>query len=395
MKLALFRRFHIRTGFPAVPVALMGLLAACQPVAAPNGVTRTYYIAADEVVWDYAPSGANLITGREFGEEENHWMASGPTRVGRVYKKAVYREYKDSTFATTKPRPPEWEHLGILGPLIRAEVGDTVRIIYRNNVPFPTSLHPHGVFYEKNSEGAPYEDLTDERDKFDDGVPQGGTHTYVWPIPERTGPAGADNSTVFWMYHSHTEEVRDVNAGLIGPMIVHARGTLGSDGRPTDVDREVILSFLEFNENESWFMEENVRTYMSNPDAIMFGRGPFGDRIATSDGLDWGSNFMETLNGFSYGHLEALTMREGERVRWYLMASTNFEIHAPHWHGNTVTIGRMRTDVSALLPMGMGVAEMVPDNPGTWLVHCHVAQHLQGGMMAVYRVLPAATGASP
>jgi FtsP/CotA-like multicopper oxidase with cupredoxin domain len=307
-------------------------------------------------------------------------MAPGPTRVGRVYKKAVYREYTDSTFATPKPRPSEWEHLGILGPLIRAEVGDTVRIIYRNNVPFPTSLHPHGVFYEKDSEGAPYEDLTDERDKYDDGVPQGGTHTYVWPIPERTGPAEADNSTVFWMYHSHTEEVRDVNAGLIGPMIVHARGTLGSDGRPTDVDREVILSFLEFNENESWFMEDNVRTYMSNPDAIVFGRGPFGDRIATSDGLDWGGNFMETLNGLSYGHLEGLTMREGEKVRWYLMASTNFEIHAPHWHGNTVTIGRMRTDVSTLLPMGMAVAEMVPDNPGTWLVHT---------------VLPAATDASP
>jgi FtsP/CotA-like multicopper oxidase with cupredoxin domain len=362
-------KFSIRTAYLAVPVALIGLLAACQPTATPDGVTRTYFIAADEVVWDYAPSGANVITGKEFGEEEDHWMASGPTRVGRVYKKALYREYTDSTFATLKPRPSEWEHLGILGPLIRAEVGDTVRIIYRNNVPFPTSLHPHGVFYDKDSEGAPYEDLTDERE--------------------------ADNSTVFWMYHSHTEEVRDVNAGLIGPMIVHARGTLGSDGRPTDVDREVILSFLEFNENESWFIEENVRTYMSSPDVIMFGRGPFGDRIATSDGLDWGSNFMETLNGFSYGHLEGLTMREGERVRWYMMASTNFEIHAPHWHGNTVTIGRMRTDMSALLPMGMAVAEMVPDNPGTWLVHCHVAQHLQGGMSAVYRVLPAATGASP
>ena len=36
MKLALFRRFHIRTGFPAVPVALMGLLAACQPDLPPR-----------------------------------------------------------------------------------------------------------------------------------------------------------------------------------------------------------------------------------------------------------------------------------------------------------------------------------------------------------------------
>jgi hephaestin len=166
---------------------------------------------------------------------------------------------------------------------------------------------------------------------------------------------------------------------------------LGPDGRPTDVDREIILSFMEFDENESWYMEENVRTYMSNPDAIMFTRGPFGDRIATSDMLDWGGNFMETLNGFSYGNLRGLTMREGERVRWYMMASTNFEIHAPHWHGNTVTIGQMRTDVAGLISMGMVVAEMVPDNPGTWLIHCHVGPHLAGGMTTVYTVLPAVT----
>jgi hephaestin len=28
-----------------------------------TGKTRTYFIAADEVQWDYAPSGKNLITG--------------------------------------------------------------------------------------------------------------------------------------------------------------------------------------------------------------------------------------------------------------------------------------------------------------------------------------------
>jgi len=395
MKARFFHRSARVAVFLGVPLCVLGLILARQASPVAEGVTRTYFIAADEVTWDYAPSGTNLITGREFGEEENHWMASGPTRVGRIYKKAVYREYTDSTFTTLKPRPPEWEHLGILGPLVRAQVGDTVRIVYRNNVPFPTSLHPHGVFYDKDSEGAPYADLSDERDKFDDAVPAGRTHVYVWPIPERAGPAAGDHSTVFWMYHSHSEEVRDVNAGLVGPMIVHAPGTLDSDGRPTDVDREIVLGFLEFNENESWYIDENVRTYMSNPEAIAYERGPFGDRIATSDGLDWGGNFMETLNGFTYGHLKGITMREGERVRWYLLATTNFEIHAPHWHGNTLTIDRMRTDMSSLLPMGMAVAEMVPDNPGMWLVHCHVAQHLQGGMQAVYTVLPAATSAAP
>jgi FtsP/CotA-like multicopper oxidase with cupredoxin domain len=38
--------------------------------------------------------------------------------------------------------------------------------------------------------------------------------------------------------------------------------------------------------------------------------------------------------------------------------------------------------------MTMVVADMVPDNVGTWLFHCHVNVHLNGGMVARYQVLP-------
>ena len=79
--------------------------------------------------------------------------------------------------------------LGFLGPLIRAEVGDTIQVIFRNNAKRPYSMHPHGVFYNKDSEGAPYEDGTSGADKADDGVPPGGTHKYTWQVPERAGPA--------------------------------------------------------------------------------------------------------------------------------------------------------------------------------------------------------------
>ena len=71
--------------------------------------------------------------------------------IGRKAKKALYREYTDDTFSTLKPRPSEWEHLGFLGPLVRAEVGDTIRVVFRNNTKFPASVHPHGVFYAKDS----------------------------------------------------------------------------------------------------------------------------------------------------------------------------------------------------------------------------------------------------
>jgi hephaestin len=70
------------------------------------------------------------------------------------------------------------------------------------------------------------------------------------------------------------------------------------------------------------------------------------------------------------------------------MASTNFEFHAPHWHGNVVEIGHMRTDVTSLTPMEMVTADMVPDNPGVWLIHCHLASHLLMGMQGRFEVLP-------
>jgi hephaestin len=46
----------------------------------------------------------------------------------------------------------------------------------------------------------------------------------------------------------------------------------------------------------------------------------------------------------------------------------------------------MRMDVVSLLPASMIVADMVPDDPGTWLFHCHVHDHITAGMMTRYRV---------
>ena len=99
-----------------------------------------------------------------------------------------------------------------------------------------------------------------------------------------------------------------------------------------------------------------------------------------------GGNVMEGMNGYVFGNLPGLTMKVGERVRWYLMATTGFEIHAPHWHGNDVLIHGMRTDVASLLPMAMEVADMIPDDPGIWLFHCHVGPHILAGMQSLYRV---------
>lgn len=55
--------------------------------------------------------------------------------------KVVYRQYDDKNF--TIPSPHE-AHLGILGPVIRGEIGDVIKIVFFNNASFPYSLMLNG-----------------------------------------------------------------------------------------------------------------------------------------------------------------------------------------------------------------------------------------------------------
>ena len=338
-----------------------------------TGKTRTYFIAADEVQWDYAPSGKNLITGKPFDDVANVFVAPGPDRVGHIYMKSQYREYTDASFTTLKPRPAKWQHLGLLGPAIEAEVGDTIKVVFKNNTRFPASVHPHGVFYTKAGEGAPYADGTSGGDKADDAVATGQTYTYVWKVPERAGPGPMEGSSTMWMYHSHVDEPGDTNAGLMGPMIITRCGQARPDGSPADVDRELVVNFSVMDENTSIWAETNRLALAAPP--------------AADDDEFIESNLMHSINGYVYGNLPGLTMKKGERVRWYVMAmGTEVDLHTPHWHGNTVVSNGMREDVVQLLPASMLTADMVPDDVGTWLFHCHVNDHIVAGMQALYTV---------
>jgi hypothetical protein len=102
---------------------------------APSAVhVRIYYIAADEVDWTYVPSGGDqAITGKKDDFAQNPASKGMLDPNQTTYRKAIFREYTDSTFRRLKPQPEAWTHLGILGPLLRAEVGDTIKVVFRNN----------------------------------------------------------------------------------------------------------------------------------------------------------------------------------------------------------------------------------------------------------------------
>jgi FtsP/CotA-like multicopper oxidase with cupredoxin domain len=285
------------------------------------------------------PGGIDVISGKPFKSVGRFQVAGKVVErpVSTAYVKTLYREYTDATFKTLKPQPAEWEHLGFLGPLIRAEVGDTIQVTFRNNGKRPYSVHPHGVFYNKDSEGAPYEDGTSGADKADDGVPPGGTHQYTWQVPERAGPASGDMNSVLWMYHSHVDEHRDPNTGLMGPLIVTARGQAKPDGSPKDVDREFVVMFVEDHEEDSWHADRNLPATLATEPALPGLLTPFS---ATAN-YPYFVTF--SINGFTHGTmpLRAITMRKGEHVRWYLFSGVNdFDAHSPHWHGNTVVVNQ-------------------------------------------------------
>lgn len=313
-------------------------------VSACFATTRHYYIAAEDVPWNYAPSGMNLLRALPIPRP---WSAK------LEWPKTRYIEYMDDTFTTPKPQP-EW--LGILGPVIRAEVGDEVVVEFLNRTHLPHDMHPHGLRYDKNSEGSFYIPFGKG-----DRVAPGRRFTYHWFANAGSGPGPGQPSSIVWWYHSHVDPGIEINAGLLGPIIVTAKGKANPDGSPKDVDREFVASFMIFDE---------------------MGGKPAG--------------LFYAINGLIFGNLPGLTMRQGEKVRWYLLGMGNeIDIHTPHWHGETVTDGNRNTDVIELLPGSMQTVDMLADNPGTWMFHCHVEDHMENGMMAVYTIAAAPTRSCP
>jgi len=72
-----------------------------------------------------------------------------------------------------------------------------------------------------------------------------------------------------------------------------------------------------------------------------------------------------------------------------------FNFHTPHWHGNLVNVrGQYMDVVPTIGPAQFVTADMVPDMAGTWMFHCHVDEHMKGGMQTMYQVLDTAAANS-
>ncbi|MGR9106481.1 MAG: multicopper oxidase domain-containing protein [Gammaproteobacteria bacterium] len=319
-----------------------------------QSLVREYFIAAEAVVWDYAPSNQNLV---------HCDPASAPCPIpepwtnSHVFDKIRYIQYRDASFSDPVEQPA-W--LGVLGPVIRAEVGDTVAVHFCNHSHNgPLGMHPHGLRYSKDDEGARYTGVNQGTPPgLGAAVPPGGCFDYTWIADRESGPGLGELSSKVWWYHSHIDEPAETNAGLLGPIIVTRKGMARADGSPRDVDREFVTAFFIFDELD----EEEP-------------------------------GLMHSINGFIFGNLRGLQAQRGEKVRWHVLGMGNeVDLHTPHWHGETVQVGATHvarhTDVLELLPATMVTADMDALNVGEWLYHCHVADHIEAGMSTTYSIAP-------
>lgn len=330
--------------------------------------TRRYYVAIEPEVWDYAPQGLDPVCGMPFPK---------PLAANRRGAKIRYIQYTDDSFTAKVIQPAR---LGLLGPVLRGVVGDYLAVTVLNRVAQPLSMHPHGVKYDKDSEGSYYRPAPGRGA----AIGSGARFTYVWHLDEGSGPLPTEPSSKPWLYHSHVSGDGEAALGLVGFLIVTDPKRANPDGTPNDIDREHVALFMNFDESGLGAAEKEAAEY-----------GLPGKTWTQVQEL-MEAGVRPAINGFIFGNLPGLEMNEGERVRWYTFGlGSKEDFHTAHWHGLRVTEdGRRRTDSVELLPASMKVADLVADNPGSWLFHCHVADHMAEGMFARLVIHPASKPAA-
>ena len=256
-------------------------------------------------------------------------------------------------------RVTAWTYNGVVpGPEIRVPYGQRVRIVVKNNLPEPTTVHWHGIDVPNAMDGVP-------------GVTQapiktGKTFTYEFDAV----PAGRDSAGGTFLYHSHVREDRQFALGLSGAFVIEPRKP-----QRYDVEKTVVI--------QEWNLD--MGTGMTRPAMEMAGMQP---------------NFF-TLNGRSYPATETLRVRRGQRVLVRLVGAGSLT-HPMHLHGTDFTVVAkdghpLRSPFKGdVIQIGSGERydiAFTPDRPGKWVFHCHIGHHLTndgedpGGLLMFVDVL--------
>lgn len=225
------------------------------------------------------------------------------------------------------------------GPRITITQGDRVRIIVKNDLPDPTSVHWHGLTLPNAMDGVA--DITQQP------IAPGKSFTYEFTVTQW--------GTYF--YHSHTAADRQEALGLYGALIVEPKD---ASQKPV-YDQEALIQLGEWK-------VENGNTF---PAMSMTGLEP---------------NYF-TINGKAYPATETINLKVGQRLLVRFMGTNSVDIHPMHIHGGPFQI--VATDGNPV-PEGARIQKDTVDvgpgerydviwtarMPGKWLLHCHINHHI-------------------
>lgn len=215
------------------------------------------------------------------------------------------------------------------GPVMQVRQGDTIVIDYTNDAAVPDSIHLHGVHdipVAMDGVGGVSQQL----------VPPGGHFVYRFV---------ADQPGTF-IYHTH-DDLAMLDSGLYGAIIVEP-----STSRPEE--RGLAHDYLQMI--SSWQIQSAAENHF-------------------------------TLNGKEYPDTRALDVRRGERFRIRWINISGEEFHTMHTHGHyqnviardAAPVGYRDVQDTVLVAPGQRIDVVVTANakPGTWLIHCHVLDHIE------------------
>ncbi|EME42637.1 hypothetical protein DOTSEDRAFT_26207 [Dothistroma septosporum NZE10] len=352
-----------------------------------SGNVRRYYVAAEEIEWNYAPTGWDSWLGVPLDVSPRAKEVVGS--YGTTYLKALYRGYTDDTFANMTEQPP-WQ--GTQGPTLRSEIGDMIEILFVNKLSNNyATMHSMGLAYNKMSEGGDYPLMPLS-------LAPGECTVYKWLANEESGPNDGSPARAH-SYHSYVDLDTDLNTGLLGPQIVYAPGQMNTTMQNY---KEFPLVFMVYKESNSFLSAANAKKLYSNhtaaPSSTTWGAldtqnlwsgnySSWHPQVVNlnSTGKFPGASSFYTMNGYIFANNPTYQMCQNDQVIWYAYAYGGAS-HVFHMHGNgVVDAGRKQFAVS----LNDGVSKtlyMNATDAGMWQVICHVSNHHQMGMVSNYLV---------
>ncbi|KFQ02416.1 Coagulation factor VIII, partial [Leptosomus discolor] len=330
-------------------------------------VTWTHYIAAEEMDWDYAPVKPVSLN----RNITSLFLEAGPQRIGSKYKKVMFVEYEDATFK--KRKVSDQLDKGILGPVIKGEVGDQFKIVFRNLASRPYNIYPHGLTSVR-----PYHAMKPSQDKNIKDIPilPGQSFTYSWRVTTEDGPTKSDPRCLTRFYYSSINPVRDMASGLIGPLLICFKKSMDQRGNQIMSDKTRLVLFSVFDENHSWYLEENIRRFCTD-----------AAHVDTQDPQFYASNVMHTINGFVFDNLQPKLCLH-EVVYWYVLSvGAQTEFLSIFFSGNTFKHNMVFEDVLTLFPFSGETVFMSLEKPGIWTLGCLNPYFRDRGMHAKFTVL--------